>query len=165
MLVVGRISAAYGIKGWVKVRSFFESEMDLKRYPLFFRRGESAWRPIEMDALKVQGKGLVAHFVGCDDRNAADDMRGVELAVASSCLPALEDDDFYWQELIGMAVFTATGEALGEVESMLETGANDVLVVRASEGKERLIPFVLETYVTEVNRESRQITVDWDPEF
>jgi len=90
-------------------------------------------------------------------------MRGIEIAIKRDQLPATEDNEFYWIDLEGLKVVNQEGIDLGVVESLMETGANDVLVVRGD--KERLIPFVMDEYVLDVDLDKGTITVDWDPEF
>jgi 16S rRNA processing protein RimM len=167
-LIVGRISGVYGIKGWVKIHSFTEPNDNLFGYRDWkIRRGDS-WQDIEFDSGREHGKGLIAHIVGIDDRNAAELLKGCDIAVPRAQLPALEQGEYYWHQLEGLAVYSA-GQCLGRVDHLLETGANDVLMVKPCEGsidsRERLIPWVQGQYVKQVDLEAETIEVDWDPEF
>lgn len=130
------------------------------------RQGE--WQPLEFDDGQQHGKGLVAHIVGIDDRNDAELLKGCEIAVAREQLPALEAGEYYWHQLEGMRV-ESRGCCLGRVDHLLETGANDVLVVKPCEGsvdaRERLVPWVQGQYVLSVDLDRGVIEVDWDPEF
>jgi 16S rRNA processing protein RimM len=112
---------------------------------------------------------LIAHFVGYDDPDDAKSLAGLELAVKVEHLPDLEPEEFYWHELTGMRVETAKGQWLGNVAKLLETGANDVLVVEpckgSVDGRERLIPYLPERVVLKVSREDKCITVDWEPDY
>jgi len=117
---------------------------------------------------RAQGKGLVAQFAGCEDRNSADLMIGATIWVPKSALQTLAADEYFWSDLIGMRVVTEQGVLLGCVDDMMETGANDVIVLKACDGsvddQERLLPWV-DQVVLKVDREAKCITVDWDPEF
>lgn len=164
LLAVGYVSGAYGIKGWVKIRSFFENGSDIAEYPLQGRQQGGPWRVVKIESIKSQGKGLVAKFEGCNDRTAAELLRGTELGINPDILPQLGDGDYYWQDLLGLRVINTAGVELGLVADMLETGANDVLVVK-SDSAETLIPWVLERYVVAVDMGASLITVDWDADY
>ena len=114
---------------------------------------------------KKQGKGLVALTDGIEDRTQAEELIGSEIWVDKDQLPNLEKGDYYWHQLEGLEVFNEAGEFLGEVSHLFETGANDVLVVKASEKSiddmERLIPHVEKEIVLEIDLEERRILVAW----
>ena len=88
-----------------------------------------------------------------------------EIAINREQLPRPEAGEYYWQDLTGLQVRTVNDVDLGKVTGLMETGANDVLVVKAEDGRERLIPFIREQVVTQVDLEAGTMTVDWDPEF
>lgn len=169
LVTMGRIGRLYGIKGWVKLISYTDPQDNILGFRHLLARTGGEWKPIEMDQSKVHGKGLIAHFVGYDDPDAARSLAGLELAVQVGDLPDLAPEEFYWHELIGMRVETAKGQWLGNVSKLLETGANDVLVVEPCKGsvdsRERLIPYLPERVVLKVSREEKSITVDWEPEY
>ena len=100
---------------------------------------------------------------GIADRDAAEALPGVEVAVWRDGLPALAEGEFYWSDLVGLTVATTEGVDLGVVDRMMETGANDVLVVKGE--RERLIPFLMDDVVRQVDLEAGHMEVDWDPEF
>ena len=172
-VVVGRIGAAHGVKGWVKIHSYTEPAGNLFDYqPLVMGRGGDRWEAIEIDQWRDQGKALVAHIRGCDDRDAAMLLAGRELACDAGRLPTLGEGDYYWSELEGMGVYARQGIdelLLGRIDHLMATGANDVMVVRPTEhsidGRERLVPWLPERFVLEVDRSARRVLVDWDPEF
>lgn len=175
-MVAGRIVAVHGVKGWVKVRSFTEPRDNLFRYHNWWLQGSGAvWNEIEFDRFRRQGKGLIAHIAGLDDRDQARNYCQRDIAVDKGQLPGLADKEFYWRQLEGLTVITLFGDkgggerrALGRVTQMLETGANDVLVVkgnaRSLDRRERLIPYA-DPFVLNVNLAVGEIEVDWDPEF
>lgn len=165
---VGRISGIYGVKGWVKVYSYTRPRQNILNYsPWYIKQGKTC-RPVELEAGRVHGEGIVAHLAGCDDRDVARDLLKAEILIRRQQLPEL-DEGYYWADLIDCQVKTQDGIDLGQVVQMLETGANDVLVVQqkiaGSDTRERLIPFILEDVILSVDIAGKVITVDWDPEF
>ena len=161
MVALGYISAVHGIKGWVKVHSWtrpMEAILDYQPWLL----GEDK-TPVKIVDGRKQGKGLAALLPGFQDREQAATLVGKQIFVSRDQLPATEADEYYWSDLEGLDVHTTGGQVLGRVESLMETGANDVLVIRGN--REHLIPFIQGQYVKRVDLEERLIEVDWDPEF
>ena len=109
------------------------------------------------------GKGLVAMLEGWENREAGRSLLGVQIAVDRSQLPALAPGEYYWADLIGLRVVNRNAVELGRVDSLMETGSNDVLVVR--DDRERLIPYVPGDVVLDIDLASGLIRVDWDPDF
>ena len=172
LVTMGRMGSVYGIKGWVKVRSDTEPASNLFEYSPWWLKTRHGVKRFECDQLKSQGSSLIAHLVGIDDRSAAEALVPADIAIERSQLPALEDGEFYWHQLIGLAVqssFGGTVKALGVVKELIETGANDVLVVAPTaesiDDRERLVPYVPDEFVLSVDVAAGQILVDWDPEF
>ncbi|NVJ67393.1 MAG: ribosome maturation factor RimM [Gammaproteobacteria bacterium] len=164
-LVVGKVNGAYGIKGWVKVYSYTDPKENILSYNPWYMKVKGQWQPLEITNGREQGKTVVAHIKGCDDRNLAESYHGNELAIDESQLPQLEGDDYYWRDLVGLSVVNLQGEDFGQVKKLMETGANDVLVVKADGKEEILIPFVLEHSVIKVDLAAKLITVDWQADY
>lgn len=171
MLLAGKITGAHGIKGWVKVHAYTDPPENF----LSFSRHEIRWggrsESLELAEGRIQGKGLIARIVGVDTRTDAELLRGGEIWVPQAELPALEPGDYYWQQLQGLQVWSdheGQRMLLGEVDHLLETGANDVLVLRPCEGsideRERLIPCLIDDVVLAIDREGGSMTVAWHPE-
>jgi 16S rRNA processing protein RimM len=112
---------------------------------------------------RVHGKNIVAQIEGCTSREQVSRWVGAEILVERSSLPRLEPGEYYWADLIGWKVITVTGVELGTVDYLLETGANDVVVVKGE--RERLIPYVMGSVIRETDPVARILRVDWDPEF
>lgn len=163
---VGKISGVFGVKGWVKVFSFTEPRDNILEYaPLYVQR-HGDWVPIAVNGGQLQGKAVVMSIDQVTDRNQAMTLIGSELAIKRSQLLDTEEDEFYWADLIGLTVINVDDEVLGTVDHLLETGANDVLVVNAPEtDKQYLIPFVLEQIVLKVDLDNKQIRVDWQADY
>lgn len=162
---VGKISGAFGVKGWVKVYSYTEPRGNILQYsPLYLSR-QGEWVEVKLSGGHVQGKGVVMGIANVTDRDQVQPLIGTELAIKKSQLEPADEDEFYWTDLVGMSVINLQQVELGFVDHMLETGANDVLVVKAKDKTERLIPFVMEEVVKSVNLENKLIQVDWQEDY
>lgn len=172
-VVIGRTAAVYGVKGWLKVRSFTEPMENFLGYENCFIQRQGQWQPVVIEAGREYNKGLLIKLQGVDSPEEARLFSGCDLAVAKTDLPPLEADEFYWNQLEGLQVFTEHAERgrllLGRVDHLLETGANDVLVVQGDEHsidrRERLIPYLPEQVVLAIDLEAGTMQVDWDPDF
>ena len=159
---MGQIVGAFGLKGWVKVKSFAETPDSLGVFPTWIVNTKDGWRDIALEDFEVHSKGPVAKLAGIGDRDAADALRGAQVAVTREDLGEAEEGTLYWVDLVGLEVVDEEGRRLGEVEGLFETGETSVLVVKGV--KERLIPFVPQ-YVKSVDREAGRITVDWKADY
>ena len=163
LVTVGRVAGLYGVRGWVKVYSYTEPRENILTYsPWHLRIGDHGLTAEVLDGRR-HGKGIIASLAGCDDREAARRLQGAEICVDKRQFPPLAPDEFYWIELIGLKVVNRDGVELGRVADVLETGANDVLVVQAE--RERLIPYLPEDVVLAVDLQEHVIHVDWDADF
>lgn len=162
-LTLGRISGLYGVRGWVKVHSFTDPRENLLDYPTWWLQLQGEERCIELEQGRPQGKTLVAKLRGVDERDQARLYTGADIRVPREQLPEPAADEYYWADLEGLRVTTVDGVELGQVSHLIDTGANDVLVVRGE--RERLIPFLLDQVVKRVDLAQGRLEVDWDPEF
>ena len=160
-IALGYISAVHGIKGWVKVNSWTRPMEAILQYQPWLL-GEDR-KPVTIVDGRKQGKGIAALLPGFEDREQAVSLVGLQIFVGRDQLPETDEDEYYWSDLEGLEVKTTNGELLGRVERLMETGANDVLVIRGN--REHLVPFIQGQYVTRVDLEDGTIEVDWDPEF
>ena len=168
MIVLGKIVSVHGIRGEVKVYSFtdpLDNLLDYRRWTL--RRGTEV-RQAELVQGRVQGNVLVAKLKGLDDREIARTFAEFEILVPRNELPELDDGEFYWNQLEGLRVIDQNGQLFGVLDHMLETGANDVMVVKPCAGslddRERLLPYT-DQCVQAVDLEAGEIRVDWDADF
>jgi 16S rRNA processing protein RimM len=162
-VILGRVSGAFGVKGWLKVQSYTEPRDNIVGFGVWTLICRGAERAFDIEEGRSHGDGVVAKLRGIDDRDRASEWVGAEIAVERERLPAIAADEFYWTDLEGLEVRTTTGVVLGRVESLLATGANDVLVLGGK--PERLIPFVVGPVVKSVDLEAGQIVVDWTPDY
>jgi 16S rRNA processing protein RimM len=167
-VVIGRISGLHGVHGWVKLFSHTAPRENLLAYEdVELGREDPAggrrWSPATLREGRRQGKTLVARIDGIEDRDAAAAWVGAEIAVARAALPPAAAGEYYWVDLIGLAVENTDGESFGTVGTLIETGAHDVLVVQGE--RERLIPFAVGPIVKDVDLEQGRILVDWDADY
>jgi 16S rRNA processing protein RimM len=166
LVSVGRIAGAFGIKGWVKVSSFTEPAENLFAYVPWLlrdRTGRDVLRAAELLECKVHGKAWVARLAGVDDRDSAEALKGLEIAVERDQLPPTGDGQYYWTDLEGLRVEDRDGQVLGRIDHLLETGATDVMViVQAETGKRLVVPFAVGNTVLEVDLRAGFMRIDWD---
>lgn len=169
LAVLGRITSVYGIKGWVKVYSFTQPMENILKYQPWFLNIRGRWTEVKLAEGKRHGKGIIARLDGITDRDQAREHCELEIAVDRSLFPDLETGEYYWSQLEKLKVYTLDGVLLGKVHHLIETGSNDVLVIRKCEGsldkRERLIPYLPDQVISEINLEAGTMRVDWDPEF
>lgn len=162
-ILLGRVLGAFGVRGEVKLHSFTDPiGKSLKYQPWLLVQGE-----IEQEVKAVRGretaKGLVVAFPGIDDRDAAQSLAGAEVWVPRSRLPKANPGEYYWVDLEGLKVVNREGVEFGTVAYLFDTAANDVMVVAGE--RERLIPFIPEQFIVDVDFDRGRITVDWDADF
>lgn len=161
-VVLGRIIGPYGPRGWLKLLSSTEPRENILRYEPWQVEREGHWSRISIVDRRLCGSKVMVRLEGCQDREQASAFRGCAIAVDRSQLPDTEDGEFYWTDLIGLQVVSTHGPVLGDVGRMMETGANDVMVVQGS--IERLIPFLQGRVVKSVDLEKGVVIVDWHPD-
>ena len=171
---VGRITDAWGIKGWFKVLPYSVDPQALFSSKHWFlmpaKKGAKTFPGVArltISEAKVHSDTVVASAHEVDDRNAAEALRGARVFVSRSSFPTAEKDEYYWVDLIGLCVVNREGVALGTVKELLSTGAQTVLVMDyQQDGKmiERMIPFV-SVYVDDVDMPARRINVNWQPDY
>ena len=163
---MGRVIAPFGVQGWIKIYALTAQPGNLRDYPVWWLARDGDWREMRVAAAKVHGNMLVAQLEGIDDREAAIALKGSEVAVPRGQLPGAADDEFYWADLIGLEVINLERHDFGWVARILQTGANDVLVVTGGNKDERetLIPFIASA-IKQVDLAAGVISVDWDEDY
>lgn len=162
MLVVGVVQAPFGVRGWVKLHSYTIPVDNILRYSPWICLEDPDDRR-ELCEGRRNGEGLVARFKGIDDRDAAAIARARPVYANRASFPPPAPGEYYWADLIGLAVRNLQGINLGVVSDMMSTGAHDVMVLAGD--RERLVPFVKNHFVKNVNLEQGYILVDWDEDF
>ncbi len=182
---VGRIGEPWGLKGWVKVQPFAADPQALfssRRWFLLPSEKVGPLRPaagvpaipslLKITQIKDHGDVVVALAQEAPDRNAAEALRGARVFIGRASFPKPDPDEFYWVDLIGLAVVNREGDKLGTVAGLIDTGPHSVLRVApevlpagvSAQDAERLIPFV-GAYVDAVSLEQKLITVDWGMDY
>ena len=159
---MGRLVGPFGVQGWLKVNPFTETPEALARFQRWVVRTRDGWAEMALEDFAVHSKGPVAKLAGCDDRNAAQKMRGADVAIPREAMGEAQEGQLYRVDLVGLEVVDATGAVLGRVEGFFDTGETGVMVVSGT--RERMIPFIAD-YVKSVDREARRITVDWKADY
>lgn len=162
LIEVGHILSAHGVRGQVRVFSNTSPRENIVQYSPWTIKNVAGEKTLEVTG-KRQGKNVIATIESVSDRNQAEELIGARVLIQKSQLPELKDGEYYWNQLIGLRVRSTEGSDFGVVDQMMETGANDVMVVQGD--RERLIPFVMDEIIKSVDLELQQITVDWDAEF
>lgn len=162
LIVIGKITGAFGIKGWVKIHSYSVPEDNLLHYSNLLLRAGDEFIPIKINQYQAHNKGFVASIDLISDRNQAELYRGSMLYINKSDLPEPNTDEYYWHDLIGSTALNKDFKEIGTVVNMTETPAHDILIVKDSYGKEHWIPFVLNTTIIDVDINSKKIIIDWD---
>jgi 16S rRNA processing protein RimM len=163
LVVMARIAAPFGIKGWLKLQTFTQEPDSLDAYASWLVKAPSGWEEWELEEFAVNAKGAVAKLKGCDDRSQAELIAKRDIAIPRESLDEAGDGEHYWIDLIGAEVVNPLGERLGKIETLMETGANDVLVVKLGT-EELLIPFIADVIV-KVDRVARVVTVNWSKDY
>jgi 16S rRNA processing protein RimM len=161
-VLLGRIVGVFGVKGWVRIESHTRPREAIFGYSPWGLGLKTGWERRAVLNGEARGKSLVAKIEGIEDRELARELIGTEIAVPRADLPAPEKGEIYWADLVGCSVVNLENQDFGKVTGLLETGANDVLIVKGE--KERLIPYT-DQVVKEVDLDQALIRVDWDIDF
>lgn len=163
LINVGKISGVFGLKGWLKVFSYTEPRDNILSYKHWLLKKGGQTKSIKVIGGQIQGKAVVAQVDGVADRDQAQDLMGWEVYISHGQLPPTAQGEYYWADLIGLDVENLEGIRLGKVGSLLQTGANDILVVKGD--RERALPFLQGQTVKSIDLVAGKMTVDWDPDF
>lgn len=168
LIVLGKITSVHGVRGEVKIYSFTDPIDNLLGYPAWTLKRDGEVKQVELVSGRLQGKILVAKLRGLDDREVARTFAGFDICVPRALLPDLDDGEYYWHQLEGLKVIDLQGQLLGRLDHLLETGSNDVMVVKPCPGslddRERLLPYT-EQCVQKVDLVAGEMRVDWDADF
>ena len=167
LVVMGRIVAPYGVFGWLKIIPDTEIFDTLLDYKTWWIGKDSEWRELKLESSKIHNDVLLVKLKGIEERDGAFACKGKLVAVPRASLPELSNEEYYWSDLIGLDVKNQQDVDFGKITDVLETGANDVIVVSGQDAtgkRERLIPFTTQT-ILEVSLEKQSMLVDWDEDF
>ncbi len=157
---VGSITGFFGVKGGVKIFSLTRPRDNIKSYTNFLCDKNGKVQQIKLTGIKKSGKNIVSNIENVNSREDAQQYIGGKLYIKPDELPKLENE-YYWRDLIGLSVFDQNKNELGIVNSLVETGVNDVLIIK-NEEEETLIPFIMDKYINSVDLESKILIVNWN---
>ncbi|MDW3096367.1 MAG: ribosome maturation factor RimM [Gammaproteobacteria bacterium] len=163
-VLLGLINGLFGVKGWVKVYSYTRPRAKIVEYKHWYL-GENFDQPIRVQQGRSQKGGVVAKLEGIDDREAAVELLDNEIWVAGDQLPSLPKNEYYWYQLIGLEVLGKDNKLLGSIKGLIETGANDVMVVSGKDKIEHLIPYIQGQVIKSIDLEQKRMVVDWNTDF
>ncbi len=163
-VLLGHVSGLFGVKGWVKVFSYTRPRSQIVTYKRWYL-GETQDRLIVLEEGRSHKEGVIAKLEGINDRDSAVSLIDSKIWISEVELEPLEEDEFYWYQLIGLQVFDTENKLLGSVKKLLETGANDVLIVQGDGKSEHLIPYIKGQVVKSIDLSSQSLVVDWDTEY
>lgn len=164
-IIVGRTGGAHGVRGWMKIMSYTRPRQNIFSYSPWLLKLSNSWQQVEVEESQHRGDRLLVKLAGIDSPEQARLHMNCDIAISRKQLPALNEGEYYWHDLIGLEVVNQDQINLGRISEITETGANDVLVVKSAKDKKNiLIPLVMDVYVKQVDLDARQILVDWQLE-
>ena len=163
-IYLGRITGVHGIKGWLKIQSFSSPPENILNYPIWIinHQGEEDFYSIERG--RKHHNKIIVKLEKIDDRTTAESLINSKILILRSDLPKLSNENYYWSDLVGLSVLSSEEEVIGKIESLIATGANDVMVINTSKDERVLVPFVMHEIIKEVNVELNYIKIDWSIE-
>lgn len=160
-VIIGKIGTTYGVHGWLKVLSYTEATSHILDYsPWYLEEAPDRFKELTLTGGREHGKGIIVKLDGIDNPEQARLLTGKKIAILKTQLPALNKDEYYWRDLIGLTVIDQHGKQLGQVSYLIETGSNDVLVVKGEQ--EQAIPFLLNDVITRIDLDNKTLYVNWE---
>ena len=163
-ITVGKIGSPYGVKGWLKIQSFTEFGASILDYqPWYITNSKNVRETVAIEDGRIHGNGIIVKFPDVNTPEEARLKTGQLIEIERDKLPILPNDEFYWSDLEGLTVIDLQGKILGKVLFVLETGSNDVLIVKGDKGdREHAVPYLVDSVIKKVDLEKREILVDWE---
>lgn len=160
-IIVGKIGSTFGITGWLKIQSYTEFGASILEYsPWYIGTDDTNRREIEIEDGKLNHDTVVAKFPGYNNPETARQLTGLTIAIPRSHLPKLKKNEYYWSDLIGLTVINKDGTVLGKISYLMETGSNDVMVVKGT--TEIAIPYLLDSVIKSIDLDKKEMHVDWE---
>ena len=154
-ILIGKVSGCFGVKGWLKIFSYCDPRENITSYKTWIVN-DVVYKSIES---KRNGKLVVAKFKGIDDKETAFTLIGQKIEIELEQLNSLDNDQYYWHDLVGLEVTNKLGVKFGTIKNLLETGAHDVVIINGD--RERIVPYIMGQTILEVNLEKNSMLVDW----
>ena len=163
-VIVGRVGGVYGVRGWLKLDSYTRPKENIFTYTPWLVRLDAGWKKVEIEDFQQRGSGpLLVKINGIDSPEQAREYTNCDISVTQEQFPALAEGEYYWHDLIGLEVLNQEQVSLGKISDILETGANDVLVIEKAGERitKTLIPLVMDVFVKKVDLNARTMLVEW----
>jgi 16S rRNA processing protein RimM len=162
-IVMGKIASPYGVRGWSKVVSFADPIDNLLNYTSWEIKHQNRWQTVTVEKGKIHGKWLIVKLAVCHDREQAKLYTNDLIAIDRTQLAPTKTNEYYWSDLIGLTVVNVDGTNLGVIDSIMETGANDVIVIKNQDNRQILIPYIKQV-VKSIDLADKKMLVDWETE-
>jgi len=156
---VGRLGAAHGVRGWLRVQSFTDPPQRLFEWKRWHLQSGAEVKVLEA---RAQGNGWIARLEGVEERNGASRLTGQLLLVDRDELPATTGREHYRDDLVGFEVKNVEGALLGVIDHYIDTPGNAVMVIKGE--REHLVPVTRE-HLRSVDQDARRVIVDWPEDF
>ena len=161
---LGKITGVYGIKGWLKIQSFTSPPENILNYPSWIIDNQGIEDLYSVTQGRKHNNKIIVKLEKIDDRTTAESLINSKIQILRSNLPKLSNENYYWSDLEGLSVLNSEEKVIGKIESLIETGANDVMVIITLKDERILIPFVMHEIIKEVSVEQNYIKIDWSIE-
>lgn len=162
VVVLGRVAGAFGVAGWVKIRSYTDPPDNILKYPVWQLGRPGSWTELTLEGGRVTAKGILAKLAGIDSPEQARERTGAEVGVWRSHLPPLAPGEYYWSDLEGAEAYSPGGERLGRIDHFRNAPGGTIVVVHGE--REHWIPFVKER-VLEVDLDAGRVVFDWEADW
>ena len=163
-VLLGQINGLFGVKGWIKVFSYTRPRIKIVDYQAWYL-GDDFKQAKRIEQSRSQKGGVIVKLEGIDDRDSAVELLDQKIWIAGEQLTPLPENEYYWYQLIGLDVLDTENKQLGSIKDLIETGANDVMVIRGKGKAEHLIPYIQGQVIKSIDLERNCMVVDWDPDF
>jgi 16S rRNA processing protein RimM len=161
-ITVGKVGSSFGVHGWLKIHTYTEFGPTILEYqPWLIQRPNGQIEPLALEDSKRHGDNILIKVKGIDSPEAAKLLTNQLILIYRDQLPILDENDYYWSDLIGLTVINQAGITLGKVIYLMETGANDVLVVKGE--REHAIPYLPGNTIKHIDLNKKEMQVDWEP--
>ena len=161
-VVLGKIGAAFGVQGWVRITSYTDPPDNILDYETWYLRRAGQWQAVEIEDGRMTAKGVQVKLAGVDTPEQARLQVGIEIGVPRSELPPTAPGEYYWSDLEGLAAFGQNDQPLGRIEEFRATPAGTVVVIRGE--RQHWVPFVKERIVS-VDLDAGRVVLDWDADW
>lgn len=161
-IIIGQCGRAYGVKGWIHIQSYTSPPENILKYQKWMLQTTNGTKQVTVESARAHGDHFVAKLAGINNPEDTSILRLANILIERNTLPELEEGEHYWIDLIGLQAKLTNGHTLGKITEILETGANDVLIIVDNNGNKHLVPYI-DSVVEDVDYEQSIIMLNWEP--